>query len=294
MLTAIRSLLVVIEEGGVNRAARRLGASQPTVSRHIQNLEQEFGAPLFERDAFGMRPTDFGFFVRDTFAPLLRDYEDARADAFAFAQGRHQQLRIGYIGLAASRYINPTLARLKREFPQVRLMLFDQSPGEQLKGLREGKLDVALAGQEIARLADDFYQRSAAVLKVCVALSTDHPLARRTEVALAELQGNRFVGVAEKVVPGRNDWMVELCAKAGFRAKLAAKTEDISETFALVAGEGFAALLPDYLEGAPPPGIAYVRLSDSWATWSLVILRQRGRGQPAARRLVELIGTVER
>jgi DNA-binding transcriptional LysR family regulator len=237
-----------------------------------------------------MRPTDLGFFVRDTFGPLVREYDRARADAIAFAQGRHQQLRIGYIGLAAARYLNAALARLKQEFPQLRLMLFDQLPGEQLAGLREGRLDVALAGQEVARVAEDFYHRRVAWLKVCAVVPADHALAHRAQVSLAELQGSRFVGVAEHAVPGRNAWILELCAKAGLRAKFVAHTRDISETFALVAGEGAVALLPDYLEGAPPPGIAYVRLSDAWARWALVVLRQRGRGQPAARRLVELIG----
>jgi DNA-binding transcriptional LysR family regulator len=291
MLSSIRSLLVVIEEGGVNRAARRLGTTQPTLSRHIQSLEQEFGAPLFERSTSGMRPTDLGFFLRDTFGPLLRDFERARADTIAFAHGRHQQLRIGYIGLAASRYLNASLAQLKREFPQMRLMLFDQTPGEQLQGLREGRLDIALAGQEAARLATEFYQRRAAQLGVCAVLPADHALAHRAEVQLTELKGSRFVGVDEDVVPGRNDWILDLCSKAGFRVKLVAKTENVSETFALVSGEGAVALLPDYLEGKPPPGIVWVRIADRWARWSLFVLRQRGRGQPAVRRLFELIGS---
>jgi DNA-binding transcriptional LysR family regulator len=290
MFPALRTLLAVIESGGVNRAARRLGTTQPTLSRHIQSLEQEFGAPLFERGAWGMRPTDLGFLVRDKFGPLLRDYERARAEALAFAQGRHRQLRVGYIGLAAPRFLNTALVRLKREFPDVRLMLFDQAPGEQLQALREGRIDVALAGQEAAQLGDDFFRRPAAKLKVCAVVPAEHPLAGRPVTPLAALKGNRFVGVAEDLVPGRNDWIVAVCAKAGFRPRIIAQTHSITETFALVAGEGAVTLLPDYLDGAPPPGIAFVRLEDSWATWSFFVLRQRGRGSAVARRLYELIG----
>ncbi len=290
MLERIRSLLTVLAEGSVNRAARRLGVAQPTLSRHIQSLEQELGAPLFERGSWGMRPTDFGFFVRDKFAPLVRDHDFARAEALAFAQGRHQQLRVGYIGLAAARYLNPALASLRREFRGLKLLLFDQTPAEQLQALREGRIDVAVVGQEGGVLGEEFFRRQAARLGVRVALPADHPLAALPSLALVQLKRERFVGVSEQAVPGRNKWIKQLAAKAGFRPRLLADSGSITETFALIAGEGAVALLPDYLDGSPPPGITYVVLSDKWATWTLYVMRQRGRGSAAAIRLVDLIG----
>lgn len=289
MLKEIRSLLVVLEEGGVNRAASRLGVAQPTLSRHIQALEQELGAPLFERSARGMHATDFGFFVRDRFGPLLKDYELATAEALAFAKGRHAQLRVGFIGLAAARYLNPALALLKREFPKLKLFLFDQTPFEQLTALREGRIDVALIGQETAAQSEEFYRRSAAKLKVCAVLPADHPRCGQTSMPLAELKEERFIGVSDDAVPGRNAWIVDLCLKSGFRPRFIANTSSVSETFALISGENAVALLPDYMDGSPPPGVAYVPLSDRHARWNLEVLRQRGAGSSGARRLVELI-----
>ena len=290
MLKRIRNLLVVMEEGTVNRAARRLGVAQPTLSRQIQSLEQEFGAQLFERGSWGMRPTDLGFYVRDIFSPIISDYDLAAAEIHAFAQGRHQQLRVGYIGLAAAKYLNPALAKLKLEFPDLKFLLFDQTPLEQVKALHEGQIDVAIIGQEGAALADDFYQRCSARLKVIVVLPIDHPLSSQTSISLSELGSELFVGVAEEAVPGRNNWITHLCSKAGFSPRFIAQTNDVSETFTLVASERAVALLPDYIEGVPPPGITYSRLSDKWARWSLYVLRQRGRGSAAGRRLVEIIG----
>ncbi len=292
MLARLRSFLAVIAEGSVNRAALRLDVAQPTLSRQIQSLEQEIGGPLFERGPHGMQPTDLGFFVRDKFTPVLKSYDLACAEAIAFAQGRHTQLRVGYIASAAARFLNPAIRSLKEEFPDLKLALFDQSPAEQLDALRRGTIDVAMIGQEGAALARDFYQRCRARLPVCVALPADHTLAGQTSFPLAALKSELFIGVSEDSVPSRNHWITQLCARAGFRPRFAANTANITETFALVASEGAVSLLPDYLNGAPPPGVAYRRLSDKWARWDLTVLRQRGRGSAAARRLVDLIGQV--
>jgi DNA-binding transcriptional LysR family regulator len=290
MLGRIRSFLAVIEEGSVNRAAMRLGVAQPTISRHLQSLEQEFGGALFERRTNGMGPTDLGYFVRDKFIPLLKDYDLARAEVTAFAQGRQGQLRVGYIGSAAAKFVNPAAAVLKREFPALKLLWLDQTPSEQLAALRAGQIDLAVIGQEGAALGGEFYQRCRARLRVCVALPSDHPLAARDSFPLLELKSETFIGVSESAVPGRNRWIGQLCAKAGFRPRFVAETTNISETFTLIASDRAVALLPDYLQTAAPPGVAFCRLSDPWARWELFVLRQRGRGSAAARRLVELIG----
>jgi DNA-binding transcriptional LysR family regulator len=289
MLREIRSLLVVMDEGGVNQAAARLGLSQPTVSRHIFALEAEWGGKLFERGARGMRATSLGFFVREKFAPLLRDWDLANAETLAHAGGRHGQLRIGFIGSAAARHLNPALARLKHEYPAIKLFLFDQTPHEQLNALREGRIDVALSGQDAGAKKDEFHSRIVAKLGVVAVLPSDHPMAERPALDLSDLRGERFIGVAADAVPGRNAWMAAICAKAGFHPRFIAETSSISETFALIAGEGAVALIPDYMDAPAPPGIHFVPLKNKAAQWNLLILRQRGPGPASARRLVELI-----
>lgn len=289
MLDRIESMLAVMAEGSVNKAAKRLGVAQPTLSRHIHSLEAEIGEALFERDASGMRPTSLGFFVRDQFEPIMKSFELARAEVTAFAQGRHQQLRVGYIGSAAHRFLNPALAELRGKFSDLKLILFSLTPMEQLEALRAGQIDVAIVGQEMVPHADDFYQRKAATLGICAVLPVDHVCAGLPSIDLCALANDRFIGVDESVVPGRNEWIRQLCGKAGFAPVFAAKTGDIAETFTRIAAEGAVALLPDYLSGPPPPGTNFVRISDRWARWQLIVLRQRGRGLAAARELVELL-----
>jgi len=289
MIRLLRTFLVVMEERSLNRAAQRMGVAQPTLSRQIQSLEQELGAPLFERGSWGLRPTDLGFRFKESMLPVVRAYDEAWANVTATAKGRSSQLRIGYIGSTANSFLNPALAKLRDAFPETKLWLFDQTPAEQLEALREGRLDIALIGQEGAALADDFYKRRAAKLRVCVALADDHPLARKERVSLAELAGESFIGVADTAVPGRNEWVRKLCRRAGFKPRFVAQTDDISETYSRIVAEGAIALLPEYSAGTSPPGVLKVPISDKGATWDFYVLRQRGKGSKAGRYLVELL-----
>ena len=58
-LRQLRVLLAVIEKGSLGRASEWLNTSQPAVTKTIQRLEEELDVSLFDRDARGMRPTQF-------------------------------------------------------------------------------------------------------------------------------------------------------------------------------------------------------------------------------------------
>ena len=80
----VRSFLAVLDAGSLMGAARKLGAQQPTLSRHVAELEAQLGAPLFERTGRGVMPTAAALAIADA----ARQMEDGAGRAGA-AAGRH-------------------------------------------------------------------------------------------------------------------------------------------------------------------------------------------------------------
>ena len=61
----VKSFLAVLDAGSLMGAARRLGAQQPTLSRHVAELEAQLGTPLFERTGRGVVPTAAALAIAD-------------------------------------------------------------------------------------------------------------------------------------------------------------------------------------------------------------------------------------
>ena len=83
-LDDLSSFVEVVESGGFNRAARRLGISKSIVSRRITRLEADLGTRLLSRTTRGISPTEAGLELKARGERILSDLEEARE---AVAQG---------------------------------------------------------------------------------------------------------------------------------------------------------------------------------------------------------------
>ena len=286
MVDRIRALLTVIEEGSVNRAAVRLRITQPALSRQMQSLEAEIGGKLLERQTSGVKPTGLGHAMVKSMRPLADAYHAALAELRRQARGDRSELRVGYLISAAQSVLTPSLARLRKTHPQVKLKLHDLSPREQIDKLRTGELDVALIGQEGALAAREFYSAKLGSLGVCVAVADSDELAAQKKLTLRELRGRSFIGIDEDQMPGRNQWMSALSKTAGFKPRFVVIVDGITNVLSLVASENAVTLLPAYFQEFNHPGVVFVPISDASAKWDFIVLWQRGKVPASTRALV--------
>ncbi|HEX3443521.1 MAG TPA: LysR family transcriptional regulator [Chthoniobacterales bacterium] len=290
VMAQLRAFLVTLEEGSLNRAAVRLRMSQSTLSRQMQALEAEIGGALLERTTAGVRPTDAGYALVSSLPDVLAKYDAAIAEARRLARGQRDLIRVGYLGSAAQKFLDPALFAMRRSHPGVKVKLLDLSPGEQIVALRKAEIDLALIGQEGALLSTEFYTRKLTTLPVVAVMTADHPLASRKQIWLKELRGERFISSPEEDLPGRDRWIAQLCRRAGFRPKFVQAAASVSNMFTLIGSEGAVTLVPAYLKSFPVAGVAMVQLSDTKATWDFLVVWQRGRTAKSLRALLDALG----
>lgn len=172
-LEELRTFVEVIESGGLNRAAARLGVSKSIISRRITRLETDLGTRLLSRSTRGIIPTEAGieFKVRcDRILAELDEARDAVAQQGRFVRGR---LRLSAPLAFGVRHLVPVLADLASAHPDLEI---DVSYTDRVVDLIGERFDAAV---RIGALRDSslVVRRIAPVHAVLVA-SPDY-LARR-------------------------------------------------------------------------------------------------------------------
>jgi DNA-binding transcriptional LysR family regulator len=117
----LRSFLAVAETGSLSAAATRIATTQPTLSRHIRELEAVLGVALFTRSVRGLDPTEAALGLIDDARAM-----GAAAEALALkAEGRSQQLtgtvRITAAVIVANLMLPPVLVALREAEPTIQI-----------------------------------------------------------------------------------------------------------------------------------------------------------------------------
>lgn len=137
----VRSFVAVLDAGSLMGAARKLGAQQPTLSRHIAELEAQLGVPLFERTGRGVVPTLAALAIADA-ARAMEDGALTLQQALARrAEAAGGTVRIATSDVAASYLLPPVLAALRRAEPGIALELV---ASDQLTNLLRREADIAV------------------------------------------------------------------------------------------------------------------------------------------------------
>jgi DNA-binding transcriptional LysR family regulator len=118
-----RSFLAVLEEGSLSGAARALALTQPTLTRHIEALEQAVGFELFIRSRQGLAPTESALELK----PYAQSLAATTAAAMRVASGQGRSVK-GTVRITASEIMGaevlpPILASLRERYPELEIEL---------------------------------------------------------------------------------------------------------------------------------------------------------------------------
>ena len=115
----LKAFVAVVDRASFARAADHLGLSRSALSQVIRQLESRLGVRLLNRTTRSVSPTEAGRRLHERIAPMLRDMDQAVAEAVGANARAAGTLRINTLSIAAKKVIAPRLGRFAQAHPEV-------------------------------------------------------------------------------------------------------------------------------------------------------------------------------
>lgn len=145
-LRALRMFVEICRLGSFSKAAVSLGATQPSISRVMKELEAEVGAPLFLRTGRGVVPSEVGLVARARAENLLLEADQMMVDLSNVAALPSGNVIVAVIPSIAHRFGANVFLAMKRRAPNVRLAFRVGASDQVERWVSEGRADVGLYG----------------------------------------------------------------------------------------------------------------------------------------------------
>ncbi|WP_419905273.1 LysR substrate-binding domain-containing protein [Kiloniella sp.] len=191
-LKSLEAFAAVMDTGSITKAAEYLGVTQPSISQHIQRLENTFEIELFMRQNGRVFPTERAKILHEDVEELLTGI-DKTFTKWRRGQTRQvNQLRICASFSNSSLVLPHLLTRLPRQ-ASMHFQVTSASQEESVAALIENRADVAFHTKPLDHKSIE-NRRFLSARQVCV-LPKAHPLADKTQLTVADLQNQKMISV---------------------------------------------------------------------------------------------------
>lgn len=255
----VRSLLAVAEHCSFSMAAQELGLTQPAVSQHVKQLEEQLGIELLKRDKEGLRLSPGAAALLPAFRRFLSSNGAILDQLASLGQGAEQILRIASPASYAALFVVPAFQAVRERFPNHILDISEIDDAESFRLVRDGDIDFGITsvfvpspGLHFAALHQDF---------ACVVMSERNALAKETEIVDEAIVSQPMIRFPSGTTS--HNWLSAIIERTGIEPKTIAEVRQLVTGFEMIRQNLGVAVVP---EGAAKvcelSGLVTVPLSD--------------------------------
>jgi DNA-binding transcriptional LysR family regulator len=208
---------VICETGSLRKAATVLGITQPTLGNRIARLEDQLGAPLFDRSRGQSRPTDLALFIARRAETLSDDAKRLTREIRRVASGNTGLVRIG-LGPAPTRVLLAGIvARINERWPNMSLEMMSGHTAQLADALLRRELDLLVCPPLDVR-QEAIASEPLLEARIVVIVSAGHPMLAEPPSSISGLFKHpiattfletRYLNIL------RDDYGIDLNAQAG-------------------------------------------------------------------------------
>jgi DNA-binding transcriptional LysR family regulator len=174
-----------------SKAAEDLFLTQPTVSGHILSLEQSLSLRLFDRTSRQVRPTKAGEVFLKYASNILSSRKDLLNALSEFSEGIRGELFLGASTIPGEYILPGLVGDFKKDHPRFILSLKIADTKEIIQDVLQDDVEFAMIGGKVDHPSLHFEKYESD--EIIVVASSDHPLARKKRVEVAELSKEPWI-----------------------------------------------------------------------------------------------------
>lgn len=291
----LRAFIAVAEESSVTKAAARLHISQPPLSRHIRQLEEELGITLFIRHRTGVRLTDAGTSLLEKAKVLAAAASDFYETAGQTTRSEANRVRVG-IGWGLWETVNKIRVASARQFANVTIDASDVLCADHYnEQLQHGMLDLVFARppfDTVTLVSSMLFQE-----RIVAVVSSESPLASRKALRLRDLADETLLVWDRHIMPYLFDKIDDLYAHQGIAPKreLTPDAGPYNQAGLMIVASGKGIYLCMGIPFTTPQAassVAVVPLSDAEATLDVCVAWRKGETSPVVCKFLESVWQV--
>jgi DNA-binding transcriptional LysR family regulator len=278
----------VVEAGSITRGALKANLALGAASTRIRHMEESLGASLLTRGRQGVSPTQAGRALLTHARAILQQTERLREDLGAFAGALAGQIRVLSNTNALAEFLPEALSAFLAAHPQVSVELEERLSDEIVGQIAEGVADIGIVAGTVdtGALTTFPFRKDRFVL----AVARGHALAKRSEIAFADVLEQNFVGLDRSSAIQR--FLSDKAARIGKPLRLRIQLRSFDAVCRMVESNVGIGIVPETTarRAAKTMAIATVALKDAWALRELTICVRDLKELPNyARQLVDYL-----
>jgi DNA-binding transcriptional LysR family regulator len=275
-LREMRAFVVVVEEGSLSAAARKLHVSQPALSQTMTALERQLGLQLLVRRSTGVQATEAGTTLLSEARAVLARHDQALAALARHTASGGSVLRIGIPLELPTALLTGPLVDVTAAYPGTRVQARHMSTAGQFEALRAGELDLGLVRERPVGADFDATLVAEERLGVLLAAEQAAKITGADGIRLDALAGLDWVGFPRSGSPAWYDELTAILRSHGLDLGVDAPEgqELIPEVklAAVSAGGAFALAPPGWSQPVPEsmvwsPLVGNPLVRRTWAVW---------------------------
>lgn len=201
-LRVLRYFLVVAREENITKSAKLLHITQPTLSRQLMQLEEEFGVALFRRSKHSVHLTEEGMLLRRRAQELVELADKTTQEMTCQDEVISGRIAIGCGETINLTYVASCMADFRRAYPGVEFSVYTGIADDVKERIEQGVLDfgIVIAPVDISKYS--FIPLPEKDPWVAI-MPKDHPLAAKTRITPADLEGQNIIMPSRESVRNR-------------------------------------------------------------------------------------------